>query len=123
MKNNNNLKKYIWNAHWILLGLLMLVPGLLKLLVMKPATVSGMLSGLGFPAPVFFAWVLIIFEIVSGIAILARWKLKYVVWAPVIILLVAAFTASWGSWPSFIMHLVIAIDYYLLGQCAGECKN
>ena len=60
----------------VLLGLLMLVPGLLKIFIMKPAAVVGMLSGFGFPVPTFFAWVLMLSEIVFGIAILANWKME-----------------------------------------------
>jgi putative oxidoreductase len=98
----------------ILLGLVMLVPGLLKLFVMGSSAVVGMLSNMGFPAATFFAWVLILSEIVFGIAILANWKLKYTIWPPVIIMLVAAFTAALGNWPTFLMHLVIASNYLLL---------
>jgi uncharacterized membrane protein YphA (DoxX/SURF4 family) len=97
-----------------LLGLLMLVPGLMKLFVMKPSAVVSMLSGIGFPAASFFAWVLILSEIVFGIAILANWKMEYSVWPPIIIMLVAAFTVAWGNWPTFLMHLVIASNYLLI---------
>jgi uncharacterized membrane protein YphA (DoxX/SURF4 family) len=109
------VRKELKMANWILLGLLMLIPGLLKLFVMKPSAITGMLDGLGFPAAAFFAWVLIIAEIGTGIAILAKWQLKTVVYIPAIILLVAAFTANWGSWPSFIIHLVVVGNYLLLG--------
>ncbi len=106
--------KHIAMVNRVLLGLVMLVPGLLKLFVIKPSAVVGMLSGIGFPVATFFAWVLILSEIVFGIAILASWKLKYTVWPPVIIMLVAAFTVAWGSWPTFLMHLVIASNYLML---------
>lgn len=110
MKNN------IAKLNWILLGLVMLVPGLLKLFVIKPSAVSGMLSSFGFPVPVFFAWVLIIAEIGSGVAILAKWKLKYVVWLPMIILLVATFTANWGNWTGMLLHLLAVSNYWMLGS-------
>lgn len=100
----------------ILLGLLMLIPGLLKLFVMKPAAIEGMLSGIGFPVPMFFAWVLILSEIVFGIAILANWKMEYSVWPPIVILLIAAFTVYWGNWPTFISHIVICSNYLLYGM-------
>ena len=99
----------------ILLGLLMLIPGCLKLFVLKPAAVVGMLGKIGFPAPTFFAWVLILSEIVFGIAILTKWKLQYSVWPPIVIMLVAGFTTSWGNWPLLLMHLVIASNYFMLG--------
>ena len=103
-------------TNWILLGLLMLVAGLIKLFVMGPAAITGMLTGMGFPAPAFFAWVLILAEIISGALILLRWNLKYVVYVPMIILVIAAFTANWGNWASFILHLVAVSNYWLLGQ-------
>ena len=107
--------KYAGTVNRILLGLVMLIPGLLKLFVLKPAAVVGMLEGIGFPVAAFFAWVLILSEIVFGIAILARWKLEYTVWPPIVIMLVAAFTVSWANWPLFLMHLVIASNYWMLG--------
>ena len=108
------MNKSIVTVNRILLGLVMLIPGLLKLFVSKPAGVVDMLSGMGFPAATFFAWVLILSEIVFGIAILANWKTEYTVWPPIIIMLVAAFTASWGKWPLFLMHLVVASNYLLI---------
>lgn len=99
----------------ILLGLLMLIPGLLKLFVMGPGAITGMLSGnpLFSWAPAFWAWVLILVEILAGIAILIRWKLEKVVWLPIIILVVAAFTANWGNWGSLILHLAAASNYWM----------
>lgn len=108
--------KNLMTTNRILLGLVMLIPGLLKLFVMSPSAVVGMLSGIGLFAwaPSFWAWVLILSEIVFGIAILAKWKLEYSVWPPVVIMLVAAFTASWGNWPTFLMHITIASNYLML---------
>jgi len=103
-------------TNWILLGLLMLIAGLIKLFVMGPNAIVGLLNGFGFPVPVFFAWILIIGEIGSGALILSRWNLKYVVYVPMIILAVAAFAASWGNWPIFILQLVAVSNYWLLGQ-------
>ncbi|MEK6908547.1 MAG: DoxX family protein [Nanoarchaeota archaeon] len=108
--------KNIMTANRILLGLVMLVPGLLKLFVIGSDAVVGMLSSnvLFSWAPGFWAWVLILSEIVFGIAILASWKLEYTVWPPIVIMLVAAFTVAWGNWPTFLMHLVIASNYLIL---------
>lgn len=103
-------------ANRILLGLVMLVPGLMKLFVMGSTAVSEMLSGIVLFAwaPMFWAWVLILSEIVFGIAILASWKLEYAAWPPVIIMLVAAFFVAWGNWGSFLMHITIALNYLML---------
>ncbi|OIO44387.1 hypothetical protein AUJ64_00215 [Candidatus Pacearchaeota archaeon CG1_02_39_14] len=107
----------------ILLGLVMFLPGLMKLFILKPSAVEGMLSGLGFPIPLIFAWILIIGEIGSGIAILARWKVKQIVWIPMIILVIAGLTTTvtWSSlgqsqWPGFLMHIALASNYWLLGN-------
>jgi len=113
---SNDLTKHVGTVHWLLLGLTMLVPGLLKLFVMKPGAVSGMLTEMGFPAPVVLAWILILAEILAGIAILAKWNLDSVKWVPAIILVVAAVTVHWGSWPSVLIHLTVAADFLLLGS-------
>ncbi len=102
-------------VNWILLGLTMLVAGLLKAFMFKPAGVEGMLAGYGFPAAGVFAWILIIAEVVSGIFILAKWQLKYVVYVPVIILVVATFTAHLGNYGNMLVHLTLAANYWLLG--------
>lgn len=111
-----NHKEIAWKVNWIFLGLLMLVPGLLKLFSTGAAGVTGMLTNIGFPIPAVFAWILIIAEIVSGILILARWQTKYVVYVPMIILLVAALTVHWGSWSSVLIHLAAVTNYWILGQ-------
>ncbi len=117
------LKRYTKLTNRIILGLLMLVPGLLKIFVNTPEGVTGMLSGFGFPAPAFLAWVLIISEIAFGIAILANYKIKYTVIPPMIILLGAAFTANWGSWPSFLLHIAAVANYGVLGAEAYTKKS
>ena len=116
-------KKYILTVNLVILGLVMLVPGLMKLFIMKPSAIVSMLTSLGFPAPLFFAWILILGEIFSGIAIFARWKLEYVVWIPMIILIIAGLTTtinwiSLGSsqWAVFMLHIGLASNYWLIGN-------
>jgi uncharacterized membrane protein YphA (DoxX/SURF4 family) len=107
----------LMKLNWILLGLVMLVSGLLKVFVMGVGAVEGMLGGITLFAwaPAFWAWVLIIGEIGSGAAILARWNLQKVVWIPAIILVVATFTVQWTSWTNMLIHLALASNYLLLG--------
>ncbi len=100
----------------------MLIPGLIKLFVIGPSGVIGMLAGLNFPIPAFFAWVLILAEIFFGIAILAKWKLEYTTIGPAVILVVAALAAmiNWSNigqsqWPLFILQLTVASNYLLIG--------
>ncbi len=114
------MNKYAGIVNRVLLGLLMLVSGLMKIFVIKPEGVIGMLSGIGFPAASFFAWVLILSEIVFGIAILAKWKIEYTVWPPIVILIVAALTVYTGGengpqWGQILIHLVLASNYWLVG--------
>lgn len=100
----------------ILLGLVMLIPGLLKLFVIGPSAIVGMMQGIALFAwaPALWAWILILSEIVFGIAILANYKLKYTVIPPMVILLVAALTVNWGSWPSVLLHLTVISNYSLI---------
>lgn len=116
-----------WKWNWALLGLVMLVGGLVKLFVMKAAGLAGMLGSLGFPAPALMAWGLIIAEIGSGVAILAKWKLDQVVWVPIVIVL-TAIVMYWKS-PMFagklplqltqtLVHVTLASNYWLLGTRA-----
>jgi len=107
--------KNLYLANRVLLGLIFLVAGLLKLFSMGTDAVAGMLSGIGFPAAIFFAWVLIVLEIVCGAAIIFNWQMKYAVWPPIIILLVAAFTVYWANWGNMLMHLAVASSLLIWG--------
>lgn len=102
--------------NWILLGLVLLIPGLLKLFVMKPAAITAMLSGIAVFAwaPVFWAWVLIIAEILAGAMILAKFKLHFAAMAGAIILAVAALTVHWGTWPLVLVHLAVASNFRIV---------
>jgi len=120
-----------WMIHRVLLGLLMLVSGVLKLLMVKPSGVAGMLSGIVLFswAASFWAWILMLGEILSGLAILSNWKLKYTAYIPVIILAIAVLfmIIKWSnlgstSWSSVIFHL-IAINAYLMLACDYEKKR
>jgi uncharacterized membrane protein YphA (DoxX/SURF4 family) len=106
----------------LLLGLVMIIPGLLKLFQFTPAGVAKMLGGFGFPMPLFWAWLLILSEIIFGIAILIGFKLKWTIIPPVIILLVAAFTAHKGDWSRLLIHLVLVSNYFVLGW-SSCCKK
>ena len=127
MKKDNT--KILMIITTILLGLLMLVAGLTKLFVMKPSGVSGMLSHIFLFswAPMFWAWILIIGEIGSGIAVLTMWKLKYTAYIPVIILSVAVLTSTirWSSlgntsWNTVIFHLIAIVNYLWLAMMPSK---
>lgn len=115
------LKQLMW-VNTALLGLLMLIPGIAKLIA-GATGIAGFLSGnwLLSWAPMFWAWVLIVAEIGSGLAILARWKLEKVAWIPVIILGIAIVTVhvNWSSigstsWNNLIFHLIAIVNYLML---------
>jgi len=122
-KDHKKHVEFMKKTNWILLGLLMLVAGLTKLLVMGPDAITGMMSGIALFAwaPAFWAWVLIILEIAAGIAILSKWELKYSTKVAAIILLVATLTVTikWTgggtSWNSVILHLIAITNYLVLG--------
>jgi uncharacterized membrane protein YphA (DoxX/SURF4 family) len=108
----------------VMLGLFMLIQGLLKVFVMGPDAVKGLLSGIVLFswAPLFWAWVLIIFEIGSGLAIIANWKTKYTTIPPIIILIVAVLfvVVKWSnlgqtSWSTLLLHLVAISNFILIG--------
>lgn len=116
----------------ILLGLVMLGAGLSKLFIAGVSGVSGLLSGIVIFAwaPVFWALVLISFEILSGIAILANWKLEYSTIPPMVILIVASLFVH-INWVNFaqtdistlFIHLVAASNYLLWRNLAISGKN
>lgn len=109
------------NVNRVALGILFAVAGLIKLFVFKPAGVEAMLSGFGFPAAMFFAWVLILVELLGGLAILAKWKIKEAAYLLMVVMVIAAFTAylpnfssNIGSWTNFLLHLVAASNLWLI---------
>ena len=105
----------------ILLGLLMLVPGLLKLFVMGPAQTTSYIGSLGIPAPQVMAWLLIIGELVAGILILANFKLRIAASLATIILLVATiYQYIIPGDPNMVVvtltHLALISNYWVVAQ-------
>lgn len=109
-----NFNDYFSHINLILLGLLMIIPGLSKLFIAGPNSVSAYLASLGFPLPQFFVWILILLEIGSGVAILARWKLDIVKYIPAVILLIAIFTTHMGDIQAIVIRLALISSYLLL---------
>ncbi len=68
------------------IGIMFLYQGIGKL--MNPSGPTGMLTNLGFPIPQVFAWILLLSEIIFGLAVLVGYKVKYSVWPLVLIFLV-----------------------------------
>ena len=103
-----NYQKWAPIALRIGLGLLFLYTGIMKLVA--PDTVTGMLSGIGFPVPAFWTWVLILAEGLGGLALIIGFKVKYATIPLAVILLVAILT----------VHLSVLGDVMLrLGLLSG----
>jgi len=102
----------------ILLGLVMIIPGLMKLFILKPSGVAGMLSGiiLFAWAPVLWTWILMAGEIFAGISILTKWNVHIGSWIASVILVVAAFTVYLGNVSNLLVHLALASNYLLLAH-------
>lgn len=75
----------------IALGGLFIITGLMK--IMNPPGVVGMLTNLGFPGPQFWAWLLILAELLCGAAVLTGFHLKYTT-VPLAIVLIVAISTS-----------------------------
>ncbi|MBS3080232.1 DoxX family protein [Candidatus Pacearchaeota archaeon] len=95
----------------ILTGFLFLIPGIMKF--MDTAGITGMLTNLGFPAPSFLAWLLLLSEILFGASLIVGWKTKYTIWPLVIVLLIATLTVALPgalenpmNWINVLFHLV-----------------
>lgn len=113
----------------ILLGLVILVPGLLKLFVFSPGGVTTMLSVnvLFSWAPAFWAWVLITAEILGGVAILSNYKVDWGAYLGAIILFLAVVTVqiNWTNigqtqWTNVLVHLAGVSNYLILAYYSGN---
>jgi uncharacterized membrane protein YphA (DoxX/SURF4 family) len=125
MKRSKKMKEIWEKTNYVLLGLLMLIPGLLKTFVIGPETISSMLNGIFLFswAPVFWTWILILGEITFGLAILFKWQEKYASYGAVLILSIATLfvTINWSNlmstnWSVLILHLVAITDYLILAH-------
>lgn len=99
----------------LVLGLLFLIPGVMKL--MDPGMIIGMLGGMGFPVATAFGWILLLSEIIFGVCILLGWKVKYTAWPPVIILLVATVMVHIPAMAGNPMGLIMVL-FHVLGIAA-----
>lgn len=110
-----DMKQYSPTVLRLVLGFLFLVPGLMKLF--NPKTIIGMLGGLGFPAPMFFGWLLLLSEIVFGLSVLVGFKVKYTVWPLVVVLVVATLTVYLPALGKDVMA-PITVLFHMLGIAA-----
>jgi uncharacterized membrane protein YphA (DoxX/SURF4 family) len=78
------MKEYAPFVLRLSVGGIFLFAGIMKLF--DPNMVSGMLGGMGFPAPAFWTWLLIAAEALCGASVLLGFKLK---WAAVPLMIVS----------------------------------
>jgi len=98
------MKEYGPFALRIGVGGIFVVSGILKL--MMPQGVVAMLSHIGFPVATFWAWLLIVVELVCGAAVVVGFKLKYVT-VPLAIVLLVAIVAHPGGLSGALKDAVI----------------
>ncbi len=94
----------------VALGLLFVLAGIKKF--SNPEGVVDMLTQMSFFAPTFFAWVLILSEIVFGALVLVGLKVRYSVWPLVIVMIVAEIVAvvpKGGFWATSSLFHVVSI--------------
>lgn len=97
----------------IVLAVLFLVPGIGKL--MNPQMIQGLLENIGFPQPFIFAWILLLSEIIFGLAILFGFKIKYTVWPLIIILVVASITVVIPAFDMTKQDTVMNLLWHIVG--------
>jgi len=88
--NKSETHMYAHTLLRVVLGLLFVFQGYRKL--MNPEGVVSMLTGIGFPIPMVFAWILLLSELIFGALLLIGFKVKYTAWPLAFILLVAEIT-------------------------------
>lgn len=71
----------------VTIGLLFTLAGFNKVTGIEGVT--GMLSGMGFPVAVLFAWILALAELIFGVLVLVGYKTEYTAWPLAVILLIA----------------------------------
>ena len=74
------------------LGVLFVAAGIMKLT--NVGGVVDLLSGIGFPGATFWAWLLLLVEIVFGLLVLVGWKVKWTTIPLIVVIVVAILTVS-----------------------------
>lgn len=90
--------------------------------LMDQSGIAGMLGNMGFPAASALGWIVLLSEMIFGLALLVGWKVKYAVWPLVVILAVAtifvAVPNANGMWVNTLFHIVgvaALISLYITG--------
>lgn len=116
--------KFFSVLNLVFLGIVMLVSGLVYLLYVTPQGLANMFTLLGFPVPIYLAWIVIIVEILLGLAILGQWKLRISSTISAVILVVMAVTFYFygpgkyqgaPNWEAILVYLALATNYLFAG--------
>ena|SRR3989338_2801827 len=81
--------------------------GLMKLL--DPNMIEGMLGGMGFPVPAFWTWILILSELLCGVAVLTGFKLKYTTVPLMVVMIVASVVMLTGDTASMVTFPLLTL--------------
>jgi putative oxidoreductase len=126
-----NMKQYQEYSVFVLrlaVGVLLLLNGINKLFILAPSGFAGMLEGLGYPIPLFWAWLVSLVELIAGIAILIGFWVRPAALLTGITMLAALFTAHLtdiANYPSgfntwWLRVLVLAVSITLIMTGAGK---
>ncbi len=127
------LGKYMKNHDYcfirIAVGILFIVSGIVKLFIMGPTAVGQFFGGIGIPAPLFFAYLVGLVELLGGIAVLIGFWTRLAAILLSAVMLVAMFTAhlpdllNWpGGFTNFWLRVVVfSITLTLVFKGAGKC--
>jgi putative oxidoreductase len=106
----------------VLLGLLMFVPGVMKLMGVMNTGTTGVFSMVG----PFLGWIVIVVEIVAGLAVIVGYQTKWAAYPLALILVVATIMTS-NAWlppnSSTFFHLIAAVAFIYIAQIgSGKCS-
>ena len=113
----NDTKSYAPTLLRIIIGPLFIITGLQKLF--NPSWIIGLLNGLNFPAATFLGWVLLLSELIFGIAVLVGWRAHYAVWPLAFILLIATLFVHLPGFFSGQPMAIVTILFHLFGIAAN----
>jgi putative oxidoreductase len=112
MKKNADVGQLVLR---VALGLLFIIPGISKL--MDTSMITGMIAGMGLPMAGVLAWIVLLAEIIFGIAVLIGWRTQWTPIPLIVIIVVGIFLAFSGvdmSNPMTIMNVL----WHFLGLAA-----
>lgn len=98
-------QKYAPFALRLGIGSLFLVAGIFKFI--DPTKITGLLQNLGFPFSEFWAWLLVLVELLGGTAVLTGYKLKWVTPPLAVVLIVATVTVAYKQPTNLMIHIAL----------------